>query len=158
MSYYTKILFLILIVCTLSANLTAAQSTPQELGNMLVKAINQQDRDLLVSLFHPSTISHYQQAGNLDKKLGNLLKKSYSDQYTISVKRMEKVKKYDPESNTIDLFGMKMTFPEPPEVQISIDETGISANGNKASVSSKGITEMLAKTDGTWKIVRPQRQ
>ena len=157
MSYYTKIL-LTLIVFTLSANLATSQSTPEELGNRLVEAIKQQDRELLVSLFHPTTIRHYQQEGNLDEKLGILLKKSYSDQYTISIKSMDKVKKYNPESNTLNLFGMKMTFPEPPEVQISIDETRISGNGNSARVSSKGITEMLAKADGTWKIVRPQRQ
>jgi len=158
MSYYTKIFVFIVIASSLFTNLTAAQSTPEELGHRLVEAINQQNRTLLVSLFHPSTIEYYQQEENLDKKLGTLLKKSFSDQHSIMVKSMDKVEKYDSESNTLDFFGMKMTFPEPPEVQISIDETNISGNGNTASVSSKGITEMLVKTDGTWKIVRPQRQ
>lgn len=138
-----------------------SQSTPQELADQLVSAVNEGEPSAVEALFHPATKAFYRNdaPNSLENQIEALMENTFSGDYNIDMTGIEEVEQYDLSTDTYTFLGIKLEFPKRPDMKLDIDQTKVMKNrqGREISVSSKGISEMIVKENGRWYIIRPNR-
>lgn len=154
---YLFFTFILMLICT---HTLSAQSTPEELANMLAEAVNEGNASAVQQLFHPATVAYYNDLSPdaLQKQIDALLEKNFPNDYQINITAIENVKKYNPDKDTYNLGGIPLTFTQRPDFKLDIDQTEVDKNktDRQVSVSSKGVSEMIVKENGRYYIIRPK--
>lgn len=121
---------LVVLLLVLTPSVVFAQSTPDELADMLVTAINSESTSTIEKLFHPSTVDYYSglSADALGKQVDILSKKKMKKDYTVQVTPVEKVEAYDLSGDTYTLFNIPMKFAKRPDMKLDIDQTKVQKN------------------------------
>ena len=155
-----KYILLFIFTISLLHSSRPSQSSPEELANMLVEAINHEDASSIRHLFHPLTVSYYEELSDdaLQKQIDILLKKEISDDFEISLTPIEEVRNYDLEKDTYKFMGIPLKFSKRPNLLLDINQTVSDKKGTNRRLPLKieGISEMIIKEKGRWFIIRPQ--